>query len=699
LVQALVFDPASTSVSIAPQWIWTSPSRPAGGTYYTDTPFSAPGSATLFTSVFAGPSATPYGEQVRLFSRFFSAASEMNWKNDCPTGNKSSPNCLVYPVSAADPTAGAGARSSQVLLVPDVARFTDCQVVPPKGAPPCGSFDFTIANVIFPHSQVKTLLEPGRSFNVTWWLRSPGWHPQLPASSAAYNDRLARFEIRYTYSANGAVLVSEYFGGAAGGCTPPDLGVGCSNRMTGCPVMVRVDDSLSPAAPGTASLYLNGATAPYTPYTVHFAVGGVKGSPWDVNTCATDNRDEMNWDACRANPYGVWEFALTTAGTGKTPADSQKCPSSGPDLIDCIMARAAASLYVDGMTLTAATGTYRSPAFDSLSELTRWKWITWDAHLNVDPNAPPFCGPPPAFRTPVTLSHRASSAATDFIPSASLFLESVRLPAESDVYWTLTWTAGRFFQWEAALESWDANADCPPPSKEPGATCLRYALAHDGSLSPRLRSVSVCYVPDAGRLVSQLIQPPQLWVWTSLEYLADSGGPGGSVTCDVLDASGAVILANVQSGASLRDLDPGRYPGLKVRFTLNRNGTAADPRLFSFRVRYVPLRGCLALDRNVVRLSHGDAAVIRFCTRREGLVDVRVYDAAGQLVKRLFHGELQAGVVCQKYWNGTSDQGRPPSTCDLGDANPQGAPVAPGVYFVTVSTPAGRERTALAVAR
>ena len=82
------------------------------------------------------------------------------------------------------------------------------------------------------------------------------------------------------------------------------------------------------------------------------------------------------------------------------------------------------------------------------------------------------------------------------------------------------------------------------------------------------------------------------------------------------------------------------------------------------------------------------------------MVDVVIHDAAGQLVKRLFHGELREGDVCQKSWNGMSDPfGRAPASCATGEANPQGVPVAPGLYFVTVTTPAGRETARLAVSR
>jgi hypothetical protein len=192
--------------------------------------------------------------------------------------------------------------------------------------------------------------------------------------------------------------------------------------------------------------------------------------------------------------------------------------------------------------------------------------------------------------------------------------------------------------------------------------------------------------------------PSRLLRWTSLTYQALNNQ--GLVVADVLDTGGNILLHDIKSGGSLLSLDPGAYPALQIQFTLTKGGNpAADPRVLSFKVAYAPMTQCLSLNHNTIRLSRAEPVQIRFCSTRDGLVDVKVHDAAGQLVKKVFHGELAGGVICQKSWNGTSDMGDAPQTCSAGDNNPQGTPVAPGVYFVTVITPGGRETARLAVSR
>jgi len=83
-------------------------------------------------------------------------------------------------------------------------------------------------------------------------------------------------------------------------------------------------------------------------------------------------------------------------------------------------------------------------------------------------------------------------------------------------------------------------------------------------------------------------------------------------------------------------------------------------------------------------LARNDTVPIRFSTEKTGMVSVEVHDAAGQYVRRLFKGELEATVVQETQWDGRNDGGRQ---------------VAPGVYFITAVTPAGRRTAKLAVLR
>jgi hypothetical protein len=343
------------------------------------------------------------------------------------------------------------------------------------------------------------------------------------------------------------------------------------------------------------------------------------------------------------------------------------------------------------MSITAGAGIYLSPAFDSLSPNTLWSAVSWKLDLNADAKG---------VRTPVELDWRIANTTTGFLMSSTIFDSGVVPGTEDGSVPVPGGVKGRYFQYRALLSSWDQNTVNPPPPASGADACLRYGLQYDGSLQPRVRRFGVAYLPDAGQFVSKAIQPAKLWRWGRVTYRKDDG-LGGTVVCDILDADGSVVLSNVASGDSLSAVDPGRHPGIRVRFMLNRNGVAgAAPYVDWFRVTYSPLRGCLAVDHNAIRLSYEEGAAVRFCTAQTGMVDVRIHDAAGQLVKRLFHGELKAGDICQKTWNGTSDPGgRAPSTCALGDANVRGSQVAPGLYFITVTTPAGRETARLAVSR
>jgi len=695
LIQAVSVDAstADTSIGVTPNWIWAQPGP--SGTYLTDTRFTGTG-ATTFVQV---ATATPYGEAIQLFRRFYSAANQMEWDNDCDGLSSQDPRCLVYPISAAGRERALGARSDQqVLLVPDVASFNRCQT-----DKTCkGSGDYVIASLIVYQDANRDFLLSGRPYNATWWLRSPGMHPNPPPTAAEYNDRLAGFVVSYSYTTNGSPR-TDYFGGAAGGCLDVDTNIRCLERSRGCPLHVRLQDP--PAEAFTATLYLNTpAKAPYTPYSFSFNPGSLRGagSPWDSKDCEDDLLGGMNIGMCHDPPGGTWGFFLTTAGTSSPPNSNSASSSCGSPAVPCTNSRAAASLYIDGLTITAGEGVYLSPAFDSLSEKTQWLAVSWNSDLNPDAKG---------VRTPVQLDWRIANSTAGFGFSNTTFDTSLApvLPAIEEDSGPIPGAPimGRYFQYRALFSAWDQNAANPPPSKAPwpsdDGACARFNnMAYDGSLLPRVRQFRVVYGPDAGQFVSKPITPGRLWRWGRLTYRKDE--PSSSrVVCDVLDPAGGILLSNVTSDASLADIDPGRYPAIRARFTLYRQGggTSVDPRVHWFKVTYFPLQGCLALNRNTVRLSYGEDVAVRFCTNRSGMVDVTIHDAAGQLVRRLYHGELYAGDICQRRWNGMSDPGgRAASTCDASDTNTGGGvPVAPGLYFVTVMTTAGRETARVAVSR
>ncbi len=712
-IQAVTINPGG-GVSIAPSWIWSLPyNTPVvpNPPVSTDMPFSQVGSATWLADTTPATACSTCFEDVHLLRTFFSAAQDMVYKNDCfnyktqQPSSKGQPQCLIYPVPVLPLESTLGAQSpTNVLLVPDVAEFNKCQ-----NDKTCqGSGDYNIVELHLPAAKYKDFLMSGQNYTATWLLRSPGEFPSPPVTPGSYNNRLTRFLISLSYSVNGSWKdPADYLGGATDGCSPPDIGAGCLNRGTGCGV--RLLDTGAEA--GGATLYLNDPAdpdhGPYTPFAFNFTPGSTSGAPdpWHARGCDIQSlvNEGENQALCRTVPDAVWNFILTTRGDASPASPNTKSPcATTPGGVPCTNAAAAASLFIDGMVLTAGAGRYMSPPFDSLSPNTLWTSVTWDLDLSLTVTG----GLP---RTLVGLDLRQTNLSSTLVFSNTIYLASVQPAVEAGTF-SLTWTgANQWFQFQARLSSWEQNLLFPPPPPAaPGPspmpspyapTCLRAGMQYDGSLTPRVRRIAVTYVPDAGRIISNPIAPARLRRWSSLQYDAATGG--GRIVADVLAViDGPVLLADVPSGGSLLGIDPGQYPSIVVQFSLYRDGIpGADPRLNSFKVTYEPMTDCLSLNHNSIRLSRSEPVQIRFCTAKSGTVDVKVHDAAGQLVKKVFHGDLEAGVICQKSWNGRSDLGDAPATCGLGDTNPQGRPVAPGVFFVTVTTPGGRETARLAVSR
>lgn len=725
--QAVLSDPADTSMYIPPTWKWT---QPSGSGNATVEKFSRPGSATWFADVDESGTA----EVIRLVQRFYPAVN-MRWENDCwqysaspswdyPSGyplEQTSLNCYVRPYNETNPAVGN--RSRNVLMVGDIRNYTMKQE-PLKDTnggiiAKYASGDYTIAELVLDQFENQWFFASGQHYTVTWFVRALGRH--LSPETTGANERLATFEIRFTYTSAG-MRVYDLLGGAteALGCVEPWApapggcvsGTGLRDKG-GCPVRL----SLENVGAGSAVPYLNDPAwncadpaapkgcAPYTPYSFGFAAGGVRETldAWNPMDCTNSRfvHDGMNEALCKEVPEGIWSFQIRTAGYALADMD-HKC-GAAPGVL-CRQALASASLFIDGLMLTPGKGFYRSPAFDSLSPLTRWTSICWKVDMNKTEAG--------KARTPVVFNWRTPNSLAEIAASSTAFSSRFSATITGEDYCLdLSGAQGRFFQYRADLRSWDKNPSNPPPSVNdawPGSRadyCLLYSPQYDGTLNPRLESFTANFVPDAGRLVSKPVKPPLLRWWKTLTYAKRDGG--GRVVADVLGPDGnpavtddGVVLANVASGVSLARLDPGRYPALRVRFTLYRDGVvAADPRILWFRLEYERMTDdCFSVNCNVIQLSRGESCHIRFCTVKEGHVELAIHDASGQLVKRLFRGELEQGVVCQKPWNGTSTGGPPPAFCEM-DPNPSGTPVAPGLYFVTLMTPAGRQTARVAVAR
>jgi flagellar hook assembly protein FlgD len=71
------------------------------------------------------------------------------------------------------------------------------------------------------------------------------------------------------------------------------------------------------------------------------------------------------------------------------------------------------------------------------------------------------------------------------------------------------------------------------------------------------------------------------------------------------------------------------------------------------------------LDQNVPN-PFNPTTTIRYEIKESGLVSLRIYNVAGQLVRTLVDGHRNAGQLYEATWNGLNDGGQP---------------VASGVYF------------------
>ena len=75
------------------------------------------------------------------------------------------------------------------------------------------------------------------------------------------------------------------------------------------------------------------------------------------------------------------------------------------------------------------------------------------------------------------------------------------------------------------------------------------------------------------------------------------------------------------------------------------------------------------VDRNVFRPGQGPPLVISFKAPSDGLVTVKVYSLAGELVDPVFQAPVQQGLWFQATWDGR---------------NMRGESVAAGLYFVSI---------------
>jgi len=680
LVQALVPN-AGGYMEVAGAWTWYQPGKPAANNLAHSTKFSSAGSLIQFTTIGAGGG---YGEQVHLKSQWFSAVTDMTWSsNSICGGGDASQKCIVKPVQASPVETAFGAHSSSVLFVPNVYKYSSCD-----SQPTCKPTDFIVASLNLPQRTWNDLLVPGFPYSATFFLRYPG----AGGAPLAPSTRMAKLVAYYSYLV-GAIPQDEYMGGATTG--PNDLGLNnCAQRKNeGCPYNLVSDNP----GKGEQDFYLGPV---YNPFTISFCAGKYldyyplePGSrPPRCYRCS--DPASLTYPACRDPLEGNWVFMVKVDN-----ALGCKC-----DTIDCAGNRAVAPLYFDGIQITAGgvrindaagittlvhedAGSYVSPVFDSLSPFTQWTDIAWVVEQNRDANG--------WVTTPVRLKWRAGNTANPAVApywvGADGYTYQDMVPFDTPLEGMvdngariITYT-GQYFQYEANLTSWSENLLNSPPRRAPAdyKSCIRYPINYDGTLTPEVRQVAVTYIPDAGQFISKTIKPEKLRLWKFVRFEKEDGG--GTVTVDILDASNSVIRAGIVNGEPISGLDPGQYPAIRIRATLRRNGVgAAVPKFKSFLVEYEAQESLITPCQNSIRLSRNDETCFRVYVEKSGMVEVKVYDAAGQMVKGIFRGEVKGPQMLQVVWNGRDSRGNA---------------VSPGVYFVTAITPAGRGTGRVAVTR
>ncbi|RIK38365.1 MAG: hypothetical protein DCC55_21345, partial [Chloroflexi bacterium] len=106
--------------------------------------------------------------------------------------------------------------------------------------------------------------------------------------------------------------------------------------------------------------------------------------------------------------------------------------------------------------------------------------------------------------------------------------------------------------------------------------------------TPQNRTMVLRNTPGEGVLVSQPITPPAGFTeWGIIAYAKSDDPPATSLTVDVLDADGELLLAGVASGADLAGLlDPERHPTIRLRANLAATESGLSPVLEDWQISW-----------------------------------------------------------------------------------------------------------------
>jgi hypothetical protein len=147
---------------------------------------------------------------------------------------------------------------------------------------------------------------------------------------------------------------------------------------------------------------------------------------------------------------------------------------------------------------------------------------------------------------------------------------------------------------DGTWSDWSAGYTASPATiSTPIAQYLQYRVdlaTEDPYVTPILHDVGVEYgrYPLQGSAVSIPVAPPTgFGEWQTVTFNA-SIPPGTTLTFDVLDSEGNVLLEDVSSGASLTGYPPAQYPVLRLRVNLATSDSAVTPALNDWALTWRP---------------------------------------------------------------------------------------------------------------
>lgn len=105
-----------------------------------------------------------------------------------------------------------------------------------------------------------------------------------------------------------------------------------------------------------------------------------------------------------------------------------------------------------------------------------------------------------------------------------------------------------------------------------------------GSLENRV--LRLTNTPGSGVATSVPIHLPSGMQWDALELSGASHPPTTTLRVDVLSEDGRVLLEDVKSVTSLKEIDPETYPNLRLRARMTSSAADASPELAEWRVSW-----------------------------------------------------------------------------------------------------------------